>query len=133
MQIPINPGTPRVLLIEDSPEILELLAIELEAAGFAVATAPHGQAGIERARESTPDIVVSDLYMPGFNGHRVLREIRSLPGLESVPAIALSGLDVPVNLGPGRGFDAWVTKPADTQKLAALIRSLTPKTCSSGA
>ncbi len=116
----------RILLIEDSKDIVELMKIELEALGYTVLTARNGEQGLEMARRELPDVIVSDIKMPGIDGYELLRRLREIPELAPTPAIALTGLGTKEHVveAIAAGYQAQVAKPVDAQELSALIQKL---------
>lgn len=119
----------RVLLVEDSPDILELLQIELEARGYIVVALSNASAALAAAHHMAPDVIVSDLSMPGMDGFEFIQRIRKMPGLVSVPAIALTGtcLDKDVQTALGFGFTTHLTKPVEVEELAHRVEQLTAR------
>lgn len=116
----------RVLLIEDSKDIRFLLTYELERLGHSVFAAADGASGMERARRDRPDVLVSDIKMPGLNGYELIREIRANPEFRGIPAIALTGFGAKHDFerAMAAGFDACISKPADAEEISALIHTL---------
>jgi PAS domain S-box-containing protein len=124
---PASTGVHRtILLIEDSEDIRFLLQTELERRGYSVIVAADGASGLQRVRLDRPDLVISDIKMPGIDGLALIREIRALPELCSIPAIALTGLasKSEVERAVAAGFDACVNKPAEPDELVEVIESL---------
>lgn len=121
----------RVLVIEDSADILKLLRLELEAMGYSVLAADRGQAGLEAALHHHPDVIVSDIRMPGMDGYELIRRIREIPELASTPAIALTGFGMSDDIKKAKaaGYNAHATKPADPADLSALIEQLITQRC----
>ncbi len=126
---PVQSRGVRVLLIEDSQDILFLLKIESELMGHTVVTAPDGIAGLKLAKTERPDLIISDIKMPGIDGYELIREIRAAPGLCGTPAIALTGFGAKHDFDRAiaAGFDACVSKPAEPHEISALITRLTEK------
>jgi predicted signal transduction protein with EAL and GGDEF domain/DNA-binding response OmpR family regulator len=85
--------TPRVLLVDDDEVNLLLTAVALRERGFAIVEATSGRQAIEQLADWSPDIIVLDALMPELDGFATCREVRSLPGFESVPVLMLTGLD----------------------------------------
>jgi two-component system cell cycle response regulator DivK len=114
-------------LIEDSKEILFLMKMELEAFGYSVLTAKDGESGIEIAKRERPDVIISDIRMPGISGFEMMRRLRAIPELRSIPCIALTGYSTEqdVQEGLAAGYNAYISKPADPDDLVALIQKLT--------
>jgi CheY-like chemotaxis protein len=113
----------RILLVEDSTDVLFLLQTELEWMGYAVDTAADGLTGLEIAQRNRPDVIVSDLQMPGLSGYEFIQRVRAVPELAGVPAIALTGRSMgkEVQLALASGFNTYLTKPVDGKTLADMI------------
>jgi CheY-like chemotaxis protein/anti-sigma regulatory factor (Ser/Thr protein kinase) len=119
----------RILLIEDSPEILFLMKSELEKQGHTLTTASDGRLGLKAATAHPPDLIISDIKMPIVDGYELIRSIRRVPQLSTTPAIALTGLGSKgdVERALAAGFNACLSKPAEPEQIATLIRKLTEK------
>jgi CheY-like chemotaxis protein len=117
----------RVLLVEDSEDVLYLVQLQLQWLGYLVDSAKDASAALEAATTQRPDVIVSDLRMPGIDGFELIRQVRSMRSLSSVPAIALTGAatEADVQQAIASGFTAHLTKPVDTGELAKLIEQLT--------
>ena len=83
--------TPSVLIIEDDAALRALETRLAERAGFAVRSAADGRAGLASALAQPPDVVVSDLHMPGLNGPELLRKLRELPSMQGSPILVVTG------------------------------------------
>jgi len=129
--LPTN-GPIRVLLIEDARDVMILMKKELEWAGFTVYTAQDGRAGLELARLEVPDVIVSDIRMPGMDGYQFLKELRDIPTLDSIPAIALTGFGAERDIQEARtaGYAEHMVKPVDLARLSASITRLTRRSAS---
>lgn len=114
---------PRVLLIDDDIELLELLRDYLQSDGFVVSCASDGYLGLKAVLEDAPDIVVLDVMMPGMNGMQVLAKVRAL---SPVPVLMLSaqGDDADRIMGLEFGADDYVPKPCTPRELAARLRAI---------
>lgn len=119
----------RVLLVEDSPDVLYVLQFELEGLGYQIDAAPDAVAAIDAALRVRPDIIISDLGMPVIDGFEFIRRVRAIPDLASVPAIALTGStsDRNVQQALSFGFTAHVVKPVEIADLAKRIEQLTSR------
>jgi CheY-like chemotaxis protein len=117
----------RVLLLEDCPDVLYLLQIELEWLGYEVDAMADGNTALAAARRIPPDIIVSDLRMPDMDGFEFIQRVRLTSGLRSVPAIALTGssMDQDVQRALAVGFTAHLTKPIEPVELVKRIEQLT--------
>ena len=129
--VPVIHQTPdlKILVIEDSPDILFLMKVELEVQGFSVLTATDGVQGLKLARETLPDMIISDVKMPGIDGYELIKMIRAIPELAGTPAIALTGFGMRTDIQKLRaaGFDACLAKPAETQDIILTIHELATK------
>jgi signal transduction histidine kinase len=116
----------RVLIVEDSADTLEMMRVLFTAMGCSVTTADSPEAALNIAAAQAPNIIISDIGMPGANGYELLASLRLLPGLEKVPAIAVSGYATEEDTARAiaAGFSAHLAKPIDIDKLLTLIRNL---------
>jgi two-component system phosphate regulon response regulator PhoB len=123
------PGNPKVLVIDDEPTILELLRINFEMGGFEVVSAADGNAGLTKARDHQPDLVVSDIMMPGLDGLEVLKRLRTDPSTADLPVILLSAKaqKADVQRGFELGADDYVTKPFDPLELLDRVNAVLAK------
>jgi two-component system cell cycle response regulator DivK len=119
---------PLVLLVEDDRDGRLLFAAWLSAAGFRVEQAHNGLQALERARDLLPDVILTDLNIPGIDGYELTRRLKSDPRTSAIPVLAVTGY-APFTQDPSRadraGCDSVLTKPCDqdvlTQTLTALI------------
>ncbi len=115
---------PRVLVVEDDPEMQRALALNLTARGYAVTIAANGTEALNEAAAVSPDVIVLDMGLPDLDGMDVIRAIR---GYTRTPIVVLSG-----RVGSGdkvdaleAGADDYVTKPFDVNELVARLRAAT--------
>ncbi|HEV2708323.1 MAG TPA: response regulator [Pyrinomonadaceae bacterium] len=123
----VPPRTVPVLVVEDSRETLELLNVLFQHKGYSVMAAESAAEAMRLAEDRTPGIIISDIQMPGVDGYQLLSQLRGLPGLDKVPAIALSGhaMDEDRDRALAAGFSLHLAKPVDPDKLFAAIQKLT--------
>ena len=114
----------RVLLIDDDDALLDVLALSFEDAGHDVITAPDGTRGLERIQADAPDLIVTDVNMPGLDGFTLCRRLRDA-GVET-PLILLTSRDSEIDeaLCLELGADDYVAKPFSTRVLLARVASL---------
>ena len=116
----------KILCIEDDAETAGLIAEELIERGFDVIVAHGGREGLQLLTQSSPDLVLCDIGMPGMDGFDVLRSLNELgPHFGKIPLIFLTALASREDELRGRrlGADDYVTKPIDFDRLAAIIQS----------
>ena len=120
------PNVP-VLVVDDSEETVELLQMFFERRGYDVVGAGSAAEAVRSAGERAPGLIISDISMPGVDGYALLAELRRMPGLEGVPAIALTGhaLDEDRVRALAAGFSVHIPKPVDPDELLRVVRKLT--------
>jgi PAS domain S-box-containing protein len=123
-----EPGRPRgisrrVLVVDDNPDVVEMLAAVLRQRGHDVRTARDGREALALAAVETPDVVVLDVGMPGLTGHDVARELRREPRGDALRILAVTGWGSELDRLRTReaGFDEHLTKPVDVDELIRLI------------
>ncbi len=82
----------KTLIIEDHPDLLNILRRQLKKLGFAVVSAKHGKEGVEKALEEKPDLILMDIMMPGMDGLEATRLIRANPETRDIPILAITVL-----------------------------------------
>jgi len=117
---------PLVLCADDDEDILTLVALRLEGAGFAVATVGDGEQAVAAARELHPAVLVLDVMMPKRTGLEVLADVRADPTLADLKVILLSARvqEADIQRGVGAGADAYLAKPFRAQDLVATVEQL---------
>lgn len=109
-----------ILIVDDESNMRFLLRVTLEGAGYEVVEAPHGAAALQQARESPPDLVVTDLMMPVMTGRKLIDALRADPQTASVPVVV-------VTANPRTSLDAAdavLGKPFAPDELIETARSL---------
>jgi two-component system OmpR family response regulator len=121
-----------VLVVDDEPNILELLAAALRLSGFAVAPAESGAAALAVAKERRPDIVVLDVMLPDVDGFEVARMLRGL--YERIPVLFLTARDAVEDRIAGLtvGGDDYVTKPFSLEEVVLRLRAILRRTMEGG-
>ena len=116
----------RILVVEDNQDAAESLAIVLGLWGYAVETAFDGLAALDAAARYRPDLVLSDLGLPGMDGYELARRLRAQNGLDDVVLVALSGYgrDEDKRRALDAGFDHHLVKPPNLDALAELLRQV---------
>ncbi len=116
----------KILVIEDDPDILELLQYNLERAGYKVRNAMHGETGLKEAEGYEPDLIILDIMLPGMDGLNVCKKLRQKEKTSSIPIIMLTakGEESDVVAGLELGADDYVTKPFSPNELVARMRAV---------
>ena len=117
----------RVLIVEDSEDTLTLLTAMFAREGAHAVAAPSAAEALQWASTNQPDIVISDIGMPDVDGYQLLEQLKQMPKMNGIPAIAISGYasDEDRRKAIGVGYLALVAKPIDVDALFALIHDLT--------
>jgi len=125
-----DPAKKTILVVEDEPDIRELIRYNLEQEGFAVAEAPDGEAALAYARRTAPALVILDLMLPGADGLEICRRLRAQPETAKVAIVMLTAKAAEVDrvLGLEMGADDYVTKPFSPRELVARIRAVLRRT-----
>jgi len=113
---------PRVLIVEDQPDARETLSMLLGLSGYGVRSAGDGIQGLRLAQSWHPDVIISDIGLPGMDGWQFARKVRATLGPD-VQLIALSAYTTTADQTRSReaGFDVHLAKPAEPRDLLALL------------
>ncbi len=116
----------QLLVVDDDPSLLLAVSETLRAEGYEVVTARRGAEALVRVAESLPDLIISDIRMPGMDGYALARNLRSAPRTRLVPIVFLTAKDETADRIAGfrTGVDAYLTKPFEPDELVAVIRSI---------
>ncbi|MGQ0433772.1 MAG: response regulator transcription factor [Microthrixaceae bacterium] len=119
-------AAPTVLVVEDDPVILRLLEVNFDLEGFGVLLAHDGAEGLEIARASRPDIIVSDIMMPQMSGIEMVEALKADKATAKIPVILLSAKAQAGDLKAGieAGADEYVTKPFEPLDLIDRVNAL---------
>ena len=117
-------GAKKVLIIDDDQSVQDILALILEAEGYAVVSALDGIAAMQVARQEVPDVIVLDLGLPGADGFLILERMRNSARLARIPVIVLSASDAATNRkrALGCGAVAYLQKPTRKHDLVTAMR-----------
>ena len=122
-----SPGeAPLVLVADDDPDILALVAFRLERAGYAVVTADNGEEALALARERLPALAVLDVMMPRLTGYQVTKQLREGEATKDIPVILLTARvqEADVARGFEVGADDYIKKPFSPQELRARVQAI---------
>jgi DNA-binding NarL/FixJ family response regulator len=120
---------PRILLVDDEPGVREAVQSYLEACQFRVLALPHPSQALAQLDTFQPDLIISDIMMPGMNGYQFLQQIRQHEKWQGIPVIFLTakGLTSDRIQGYRAGIDAYLPKPFDPDELLAIVENLLHK------
>ncbi|MBP9866071.1 MAG: response regulator [Candidatus Omnitrophica bacterium] len=124
MSAPIPTGK-KILIIEDQKDIAKLLESRLKAAGYTAITALDGQEGMQAVPKVNPDLIITDLAMPGIPGNTIVRILKASEQYKHIPIIMLSAF-VSDSMGAGVEVpaDVYMRKPYQAEILLAKIKEL---------
>jgi len=113
-----------VLVIEDEPDIVEVIQYNLEREGHRVIACRDGEQGLSRIRTENPDLVILDLMLPGMDGVEVCRQVKADPVTRNIPVIMLTAKseESDVVLGLGLGAEDYIAKPFSPRELVARVQ-----------
>jgi len=119
-------GDMKILIVDDEPDIVELVAYNLRREGFDVSPAFDGEEALARIRKEKFDFVILDLMLPGIKGMEICRIMRNDPRTKNIPIIMLTakGEEVDKILGLEMGADDYMTKPFSPRELLARIKTV---------
>ncbi|MBH0056887.1 response regulator [Pseudoalteromonas sp. SWXJZ94C] len=116
----------RILAVDDSASMRQMVSFTLKTAGFDVTEAKDGSEALAIAKQQGFDAVISDVNMPIMDGITLIRELRSLPSYKFTPLLMLtteSGLDKKIE-GKAAGATGWIVKPFNPEQLLAVIKKV---------
>lgn len=116
----------KIVIVEDEPDILEVLSYNLKREGFEVTTALDGTTGLGLVEKLAPDLVLLDLMLPGIDGLEICRQIKGNKKLAHISVIMVSakGEESDVVLGLGIGADDYIAKPFSPRELIARVKAV---------
>jgi CheY-like chemotaxis protein len=120
----------QILLVDDEPEIIELLAISLESEGYSVQSAASAEQALEYCTTRTPDMIISDVKMGKMDGFTFFEKVHTMASLKNIPFIFVTAFD--------QSFDphktehlkpaAFISKPFDLEEMVKTIKGILPPT-----
>jgi len=118
--------TKKILIADDEPDILEILEFNLSAEGYEVTTAKNGDEAIEKAKKTSPDLIILDIMMPGKTGIEVCNLLRMMPAFKETLIVFLTAMsDEGTEIkGLETGADDYLTKPTSPKVLLSKVNSL---------
>jgi len=116
----------RLLVVDDEPNLLRAVAACLKAESYEVSTARSGHEALMHLAESVPDLIISDIRMPGMDGYKLVRQLRASQRTALVPIVFLTAKDETADRIEGfrAGIDAYLTKPFEPDELIAVVNGI---------
>lgn len=123
MSYKINVNTAKVLVVDDEPEITEIVETFLSENGFEVAIENEPGKAIQKARSFKPDVILLDIMMPGVDGYDICQALKNDPQFSNVPVIFLTGKDRTDDMGRSfkSGGDMFIKKPFSCERLLEIV------------
>ena len=120
----------KILIIEDDPDILELVQYNLEREGYQVYTSKDGELGLRLSEEILPDMILLDIMLPGLDGIKVCKKLRDENKTHKIPIMMLTAKseESDIIVGLEMGADDYITKPFSPKELIARIRAILRRT-----
>src|SRR5882724_7608846 len=115
----------KILVVDDDRDMLEMLCLSLNAAGYLTDSAGDGVEGVEKARSCSPDLIVLDLMLPEMDGFLVCEKLRQNPATSSVPIIMLTAMpgELARVVGLAAGATEFINKPFEARHLIARVQN----------
>ena len=116
----------RILVVDDEPDLVQLVSIRLQAAGYEVTSAYDGQQALDRVKESKPDLIILDLMLPKMDGYKVCRLLKFDERYQKIPVLIFTARAQAedIKLAMDCGADAYLTKPFEAPVLLEKLRDL---------
>lgn len=116
----------KVLIVEDTPSEMELMSLYLEESGYSVISSCSATEALDQVLEETPDVIITDVVMPGMSGFELCRNLKKHPLTENVPIIICTSkaLEIDRLWGMKQGADVYLTKPFTREQLIRAVKAL---------
>ena len=116
----------KILAVDDSGSLRQMVVFSLKAAGYQVVEAVDGQDGLDKAKSGAYDLILTDQNMPRMDGLTLIRNLRGLPNYQSVPILMLTTEASAEMKAKGRaaGANGWLVKPFDPQRLVEVVKKV---------
>ena len=118
----------RIMTVDDSPTVRQVLQMSLEGAGYKVVAAADGEDALKKLEGDHVDLIVTDLDMPRMDGINLIQQVRRQPGKRFMPIIMLTSEALPEKKQAGKaaGASGWINKPFRPDQLLAVVRMICP-------
>lgn len=118
----------KVLIVDDSASMRQMVSFTLRQGGYEVVEAEHGQDALNKLGQTVVDLIITDLNMPVMDGITLIKNVRQLPAMKSKPILMLTteGLAAKKEQGKAAGATGWIVKPFDPEKLLLTLGKVLP-------
>lgn len=115
-----------VLIVEDTPSEMELMSHYLRECGYIVINADTAKDALTKAISQQPDVILTDVVMPGMSGFELCRSLKKHPATEKVPIVICTSKNLEIDRlwGMKQGADAYITKPFTREQLIRVVKSI---------
>jgi twitching motility two-component system response regulator PilH len=115
-----------ILVVEDTPSEMELMSYYLRESGYSVINAISAKEALNKAVEQQPDVIITDVVMPGMSGFELCRSLKKHPVIGKVPIIICTSKNQEIDRlwGMRQGADAYITKPFTREQLVRVVKSV---------
>lgn len=115
----------KILIVDDEPDIIEILQFMLESNGYNCVTATDGEEGLKLAKETSPDLIILDVMMPKMNGYKISRLLKFDSKYKNIPILMLTARsqDTDKLLGEETGANEYITKPFQIDYVLEKVKS----------
>ncbi|MGB8510963.1 MAG: response regulator [Pyrinomonadaceae bacterium] len=122
----VNGDKPRALVVDDAPDVTEMIATLMRYAGYEVVSALSAPQALDAARNGIFDVIISDIGMPGMSGYELAEALRAFPAYKNVPMVAVTGFAMYTDRerALNSGFNDFLTKPINPMDLIELVKRL---------
>ena len=116
----------KILIVDDEPDLVEMLTLRLEANDYQVISASDGQEGLDKARTEKPDLIILDLMLPKIDGYKLCRMLKFDEKYKQIPIVLFTARaqESDIKIGEEVGADAYVTKPFEPDILLDKVAEL---------
>ena len=114
----------RILIVDDEPDVIQILSVRLKAAGYEIQTAVNGEDALQKIAQKHPDLVILDAVMPKMDGFAVYKQLRTQKETAHIPVIVLTARGKMEDTFQILGVNEFMMKPFDLNKLLAAIERL---------
>ena len=114
----------KILVVDDDPEIVDLVKNRLEAHNYAVVTALNGEEALQKTKEQSPNLIILDIAMPKMDGYTFVLELRRKDELKTIPIVLLTAKDKMKGIFEMEGVYHYFIKPFVSEKLLATLKNI---------